>query len=56
MQTKKSASSQLEDGSQFAQLDEALQSYILAQTSKVENLHKLQNQSIREIGVSYSRP
>lgn len=43
MQTKKSACSQLEVGSEFAELDEALQSYVFAQTSKDENMNKLQN-------------
>ncbi|XP_061352727.1 uncharacterized protein LOC133297571 [Gastrolobium bilobum] len=44
MQTKKvAACSQFSDESEFSQLDEALQSYIFSQTSKFENMNKLQN-------------
>ncbi|XP_057456423.1 uncharacterized protein LOC130747490 [Lotus japonicus] len=43
MQTKKVACSQLADESEFAQLDEALQSCIFGQTSKFEDMNKLQN-------------
>ncbi|KAK7312332.1 hypothetical protein VNO77_36112 [Canavalia gladiata] len=44
MQTKKVACSQMADESEFAQLDEALQSCMFAQTSKFQNMNKLQNQ------------
>nr|KYP66096.1 hypothetical protein KK1_012380 [Cajanus cajan] len=44
MQTKKVGCSQLADESEFSQLDEALQSCMLSQTSKFENMNKLQNQ------------
>ncbi|XP_020216751.1 uncharacterized protein LOC109800375 [Cajanus cajan] len=45
MQTKKVGCSQLADHeSEFAQLDEALQSCMFSQTSKIENMNKLQNQ------------
>ncbi|KAJ1428196.1 hypothetical protein SESBI_09203 [Sesbania bispinosa] len=43
MQTKKVACSQLADESEFAQLDEALQSYMFAQPNKFENMNNLQN-------------
>ena len=43
VQTKKVACSQLADESEFVQVDEALQSYIFAQTSKFEDMSKLQN-------------
>ncbi|TKY67575.1 hypothetical protein E2542_SST10469 [Spatholobus suberectus] len=44
MQGKKIGCSQLADESEFAQLDEALQSCMFSQTSKSENMNKLQNQ------------
>ncbi|XP_027357061.1 uncharacterized protein LOC113866368 [Abrus precatorius] len=43
MQTKKVACSQLVDESEFAQLDEALQSCMFSQTSKFDNMTKLKN-------------
>ncbi|KAG4967059.1 hypothetical protein JHK87_032710 [Glycine soja] len=42
--SKKVSCSQLADESEFAQLDDALQSNMFAQTSKFENMNKLQNQ------------
>ncbi|KAG4988377.1 hypothetical protein AAZX31_11G114600 [Glycine max] len=44
MQTKKVGCSQLADESEFAQLDEELQSCMFAQTSKFENTNNLQTQ------------
>jgi len=44
MQTKKVGCSKLVDESEFAQLDEALQSCMFSQTSQFENMSKLQNQ------------
>ena len=44
MQSKKVSCSQLADENEFSQLDEALQSYMFSQTSKFENMNKLQTQ------------